>query len=435
MFLVLSSISILSQKAKGFNHRLVIQILLWLISFLFLTCFLSKNILARPVTGLFREKRQELKIFEAQEASSYLASVAKKKVLSSSNQLTHKHLHRKQEKDILEPCSKLASCLRLAESLLSQKKHQQIFPILEPYTDKLPALLLLEKAYLGGELYELQIQTLELILSQFKPEPKYYFRLAQAQLALRKKKSDIQNIRKKSHLTPQDQVKLNLKRENEAIKNLRKSIELNSRFQPAYQALIELFLEKKEAYEGLMITQDRGKIFGKDATHFALLCQFYSMRGLFQDTVENCDKAIQLFPTNPSYYYYKMQAYQKTADKKTFINLLHKWASLFPENAFVQEKVGHYYLKAKSFQLAFRHLSKSIELSPQSALSQLAFAKTAFALKKYDKALQAFVAVCRLTQRTPMEFKESASLLRRDKRLKDWAHKYNLNLQNCLTDR
>ena len=338
-------------------------------------------------------------------------------------------------------CKEATSCMKLAKTLHASSKgtNKDLIELLEPYIHDLdlPSLLLLEEVYSKEKNYKQQIKTLNWILSQFPEKPLYYFRLAQVQLTLNKeeqKETQQRKIKKKTHLLPKDHLKLLLQRENKAIENLRQSIELDPKFRPAYQELINLFIKKNESYEALVVTQDMGKNLGKNPSYFGLLCQLYSMRRLFEDSLENCNKAIEFFPENPLYHFYRIQVYSKQEEgqEKKVVPLLTQWSHRFPKNSFVQEKMGQYYLKKKSFPLALRHLSQSIKIDPSSASAQLAFAEASFALQHYKQALKAYLRVCDLTKKTPREFKRAASSLRQKKDKKKWSHEYNLKLQNCL---
>ena len=322
----------------------------------------------------------------------------------------------------------LDSYQQLGQTLVRKGRYDEAISILQPYMNELdlPTLLALEKAFSKKENVEGQAQVLDFLVLNFKNEflYKYYFRLGK--------------------------VKLSLKKENQAIQYFRKSIELHSKYKPAYKALVELFLSRKESYEALMYVKDMGKIFGQEPSYFSLLCELYSMRGLFKETLENCDKAISLFPKSYEHYLYKIQAYKDSGNDEKSIQLLLELSRLFQGNAPLQERVGKHYFEKKDFSLASRYFSKAIQKDPFLASAQVFLARSSFELGEYDKALKGFMQACHLTQKTPLEFKNAAARLRRNEKNKKgevdeknkkneknkkWAYIFNLNLQNCLTQK
>lgn len=298
---------------------------------------------------------------------------------------------------------------RLGEVYFAKKKYKEVIKTLAPYSNEVSsnALRILAESY-GKENDTLnEIRSLEMYKNKepnlFRP---HYL------LGIAYKKS---------------------KKYDDAVINLRKSIQFAPKHRPSYDELLEVFRETKLDYESRILVNDMINTFGKKKEFFTILCELQLQGGFLADAHKICKEAVRLDPRQPANHIHYAQSFvyldNKQGAEKVFITA----ARQFPKDEYVQWATGEYYYQEKNYPIAIRYLKQAVAADKKSARSQLALALSLFETKAYEDALPHYIAACENEDKTKFAqeaLRTAASKLRQDGN--DKSKDYDKGLVKCL---
>lgn len=305
----------------------------------------------------------------------------------ASSQIEKLELHLKKAPDNMQIRE------ALARELLEAKQHEKVIDILNPYTDLISkeALLNLAGAYHEVERFEDEIRILNTLLIKDDKNPELYFILGHAQLSHSKSVGPIAK--------PTEEAR--------AIAHFRKSIDLNPKYKPSYEILLDTFVTNDNRYEARGILVDMIKHFGHRPEFYNELCRQYSIEGFIEQALSACKKAIQLSPRYPDNYVFMARAYKDQNETQKAGNLLSNAAKRFADSHFLQVAAGDFYQSQKNYPVAARYFERAVALNAKVPEAQIGLARALTETGRFREAYDHYVEACKYDPKTLPEFQEA----------------------------
>lgn len=282
----------------------------------------------------------------------------------------------------------------LAHHLMKEKNYTRVIEVLNPYTDLASpeAMLNLAGAYHQIDQFKDEIRVLNILLSKDDKNSELHFILGHAHLAYSQTLDPIQ-------MTAE---------ESTSISHFRKSLDLNPKYKPAYDALLDIFVANDNRYEARGIINDMIKAFGKRPELYNELCRLYSIDGFIEQAIQTCRQGIQISPRYPKNYVYLARAYRDQDEAEKAGKLLSNAAQRFPTSDFLQLAAGDFYQTQKNHPVATRYFRKAISINPKMPEAQIGLARSLTEQGNLKEAYPHYFEACKADHKTLPEFQEAA---------------------------
>ncbi len=305
---------------------------------------------------------------------------------------------------------------KAAQVLLQKKAYKEVVRMLNAYTDiaTLDGLLTLAGAYHELEMYPEEIKVLNLVSARHPQQTSVNFLLGHAHYQHSKKLDPIRRVEE----------------ESKAIQEFRRSISLNKKFKPSYDALLEVFIANNSRHDARGVIHDMLTLFGQRPELINDLCRLYSLDGFGEQALESCQEAIRLSPKFTNNYIFLARLLNDQGETEKAGRILSQTAGRFPASDFVQSAAGEYYLSKKDYPVAARYYKKAVELKTTDTAAHRGLAKALTEMSEWESALPHFVQSCQADPLGLRAFQEATAKLRLngDKKMEE---KYNRALLNC----
>lgn len=218
----------------------------------------------------------------------------------------------------------------------------------------------------------------------------------------------------------------------DAMESYKRSIEINSKYEPAYDGLISLY-EKRDTpnlYELRILLQDMVQNIGPRPQYLRKLCEINTRDGTFEPAVQSCKEAIQKEPGVADAYVYLGLSYKALGEDKLAINTLKKVAKDFPKSELAQYHYGALLEGQKNYIDAMKVFKVGTEADAQAGRSWLGLATTSFELRKYEISLMAYKNACKFDKKNAVAFRRATTVLRNAKNNK-WIDQFENASDNC----
>lgn len=304
-----------------------------------------------------------------------------------------------------------------AEKLHQQKQYRKAVDLLSRNAEKLSekGYLILAASYSELKEYDNELRILGLL--EKKDEKNYQWKMLIAQSHLKKSRA----------AKDKDVKKLE---ETEAVKIFRDTIKANSKFRPAYDQLLEIFLEKKEHHEARELLMAGISQFGERAQWMNQLCELQANDGFLAQAQETCEKAIRRSPQYPNNYVFLSQSYLDQNDSEKAQKVARLSGMKFPNSEFAQWGAGKVYLIMKNYEAATKYFKDAIKADSKSMRGHLGAGEALFESGNRVDALNHFRTACKLGARVS----EKLHVMSAETRMKgdsSLASKYRSAAETC----
>ena len=139
------------------------------------------------------------------------------------------------------------------------------------------------------------------------------------------------------------------------MESFKSALEVNAKFEPAYNGLIRIYEKKKNLYELRIIYQDMIKYIGSNAKYSEKLCEINTKDQIYEPAIRDCKLAIRLNDKACDSYVYLGMAYKYIGDESLGIENLIRATAKCPKNDFALLTYGKHleekknYLEANNF--------------------------------------------------------------------------------------
>lgn len=218
----------------------------------------------------------------------------------------------------------------------------------------------------------------------------------------------------------------------DAMESFKKAIELNMKFEPAYDGLIRMYSEREPPnyYELRMIYQDLIDHIGPRPQYLRKMCEINTKDAIYESAIANCKDAALKDPTVADATVYLGVSYKATGEDKLAMTTLKEAAKKFPKSELAQYEYGRLLEEQKNYVDAMAIFKTGTEADPKAGRSWLGLATTSFEIRKYEIALQAYKNACKFDKKTAVAFRRATTVLRNQKN-GEWVGRFESSSENC----
>ncbi len=220
------------------------------------------------------------------------------------------------------------------------------------------------------------------------------------------------------------------KKHNEALESLKTALEINPKYQPAYEKLAEMYEQKKNTYELRILYQDMLDNIGHKPAFLTKLCEINTKDNQADQALSNCKEAIQKDPTVADNYVYLGLVQLHIGETDAAKKALKAAADSHTKSEFAQYTYANLLEEQKNYLESSRYYQAGIAADPNSSRCWLGSAKSLFEIHKYDQALDAYKKACKLDQKTAVNFRKATTILRNSKN-SSFSKKYEAASEAC----
>lgn len=285
------------------------------------------------------------------------------------------------ESDLKKNPNRLSTRIRLANIYLKQKQYPKVIELLNAYTDQLPSpgFLALANAYSRKADYQNEVRVLTQLVE--KESEDYQWRLLLGQALLKQASTQ-------KDLLSKDKMGI------AAVQQLRKAMQLEPNFKPAFDLLLNTLLHMKANNESRELLYEGISKFGERSELYRELCRLDANDGFLEQAVNNCRRGIKLAPNYPDNYVFLVQALTDQKEEQLAESDIVSAARKFKKSEFVQWAAGTLYFKKKIFPVAGRYFLAAVQADPKSGRSHFGLAQSQFEAGEEVKALDHFIKAC-----------------------------------------
>lgn len=224
--------------------------------------------------------------------------------------------------------------------------------------------------------------------------------------------------------------KMMAKQNSEALEAFKTCLEINPKYQPAYEKLAKMYEEKNNNYELRILYQDMLENIGHKAEFLTKLCEINTKDRQEDQALSTCKEAIQKDPKIADNYVNLGIVQKDAGDMDEAKKSLKTAADAHSKSEFAQYTYANLMEEQKSFLDANKYYQRATAADDKSARSWLGYAKSAFELRKYPEALEAYKKACKLDQKNAVAFRKATTTL---KSAKDtgWTGPYEKASESC----
>lgn len=272
---------------------------------------------------------------------------------------------------------------RLARLFFDQNKPEKAIELLNPYTDQLKEedFLLLALSYSRHKDFSNEVRVLNMLVSKDENNFRWHMLLGQAYL---KQANEITEANRNREVM------------TSGIQRLRRALQLNPQYKPAFDLLLATFLQQKANNEARELLMEGLSKFGRRPELYRELCRLDSQDGFLVQAVSNCAESIKLAPEYADQYVYLVQALHDQKEDVRAEKQITLAARRFPKNEFVQWAAGELFLRKKNYPVSARYFEAAVAAKSDSGRAQFGLAKALFESGSEEKALKHFTEACKL---------------------------------------
>jgi len=293
---------------------------------------------------------------------------------------------------------RLSNRVQLANAYFKINQFSKVVELLNPYTDQLDenSFLLLGSAYSSLKDHMNEVRVLTVMTSKKEVDHRWYMLLGQAHL-------------KHASTLPQDKQP---PVHTLAIQSLRRTLQLQPKFKPAYDLLLITFLQQRAHNEARELLAEGIANFGRRADLFRELCRIDSGDGFLVQAIDHCREAIKLAPTYPDNFVYLVQTMYDQGENEQAERNITAAARKFPQSEFVQWAAGTLFMKKKNYPVSARYFSTGLKADGNSIRCAFGLAQSLYETGDEETALPHFVKACAADKATFHTFLSAGAKLK-----------------------
>jgi tetratricopeptide (TPR) repeat protein len=205
------------------------------------------------------------------------------------------------------------------------------------------------------------------------------------------------------------------KKDNDALESLKAALEINPKFQPAYEKLAEMYEQKKNTYELRILYQDMLDNIGRKPEFLTKLCEINAEDNQEDQALSYCKDAIQKNPKVAENHVYLGLVQLHAGDTEEAKKALKAAADSHTKSEFAQYTYASLLEDHKNYLESSNYYQACTVADPKSSRCWLGYAKSSFEVHKYSQALDAYKKACKLDQKTAVAFRKATTALRNSK--------------------
>lgn len=308
--------------------------------------------------------------------------------------------------------------LKTAEQHFTNKNYKEVISVLADHTDKSneDVFLMMAAAYSEMNEYDSELRILNQLATKDPKNYKWQMLIAQAH-------------QKKALLLTDDMEKK--RQETLAVSAYRQTLKLSPKFRPAFDNLLQIFMDRNENHEARELLMDGIQNFGERAQWLNELCELQALDGFLDPAVKTCEAAIRVSPNYPDNYVYLSQAFLDKQQEQKALKVAQFAGNKFTNSEFAQWAAGKVYLLTKNYEAARKYFERASKLQPVTRRSLEGLADALFQSGSPEEAYPKYQEACRQGAKRSEELHVKAAELRM-KNKDSIGAKYRGLAENCL---
>jgi tetratricopeptide (TPR) repeat protein len=220
------------------------------------------------------------------------------------------------------------------------------------------------------------------------------------------------------------------KKNTEALESLKTALEINPKYQPAYEKLAQMYEQKKNTYELRILYQDMLEKIGKKAEFYTKLCDINTKDFQEDQAILYCKEAITKDPKVADNYVNLGIVQQQGGNPDEAKKTLKAAADSHSKSEYAQYTYANLLDEQKNYVEASKYYQACAVADEKSARCWNGYAKSSFEIHKYDQALEAFKKACKLDRKNAPAFRKATTALRNSKD-STWVKPYETASESC----
>lgn len=216
---------------------------------------------------------------------------------------------------------------------------------------------------------------------------------------------------------------------SEAKETLKKVLEINPKYQPAYEILAQIY--EKNPYEQRLLYQDMVEIFGPKASFLSRLCALNTNDGENEQGEKYCQEAIAAAPKTPDNHVYLGIIAKQKGETDKAKKLLKSAANRFSGSEFAQYEAANFLESDKAWIDSNKYYEKCVRADDKSDRCWVGVGNTAIQLRNYNLAVNAFIKACQIAGRKNSPIVRRAVSTVRQRKDLEWSDKLNRVAERC----
>lgn len=291
------------------------------------------------------------------------------------------------EADLKANPGRMTTRTQLAGLYAKQNDLDKAISLLNSYTDQLTpdGFLILASSYSNKKDFNNEVRVLNLLVNKDDENFRWHLLLGQAYL---KSAAGETEPKRKSDMT------------TSAIQQLRRVLQQQPKYKPAYDLLLSTLQQAKANNEARELLQEGLTKFGERPEIYRDMCRLDSSDGFVVQALEHCRKAIKLAPNFPDNYVYLVQSLHDQKEDKLAEADIVSAAKRFPRSEFVQWAAGTLFWRKKNYPVSARYHQAALAADPKSGRAQFGLAQALFESGEEKASLEYFIKACEDDQTT-----------------------------------
>lgn len=331
--------------------------------------------------------------------------------------------------------SNIKSRLFLATHYYNQNQWTQVINFLNPISERLPdtAIFKLATAYMNVEDFRQSQAIVNILLSRENIKTKHYLLAIDLYSKILVKLGP-----EKLPVKPADDDKPVAKvisQQEIVTTQLFDTLKLAQKNDPENPKIYDRWLEYLEkhidhySFDALSVVEDMKKNNIRiQPRHLSLQCKYSFLSKFTKQTKLTCQKAMIHDPENPANYIYLGQIKVNIGEEKEGKRMLASVGKKFSKSHEALFAAADSYYQSKNLGEAYKYYLKADKHSDANPDTHLGLARTAFELKKYGVALQAFSKHCFKKRYLHHEFRRASGHLKNNPK---WQEIYRQRMMDC----
>lgn len=255
---------------------------------------------------------------------------------------------------------------------------------------------------------QMDVGGLYLLGQSYQRKKEYDSAIRIYELIIKKNEKEAPAYRKKA------EALVEARRYPEAIKNLKKAIELNPKYEVAHVELAETILKykPKNRADARSIYEDLVKTFGLKLEYQVQICDLSVKEGHHKMATQACQKVLKLNPSNAVALIGLGQILKDQMEFEKSDKYFNKIKNDFLESEQVQFYVGEYFQERGQWPKALESYQRAAELKPKELRYLIAAGRGACELQNLSECFNYFEKACQLDEKAKMELRRSFPLVR-----------------------
>lgn len=217
----------------------------------------------------------------------------------------------------------------------------------------------------------------------------------------------------------------------DAAKTYQLAIEVNKKYEPAYEALVEVNDLEGLVNENRSLILDMVRIFKEKPKYLHRLCEYYYADGFLREARNYCQRAVNMDAKFADSHVILGLTYKEEQNPMRYQKILISAAKQFPKSELAQFMAGEMSEQLRDFPGALKYFRQATIADSKSVRSWLKLGAMAVNTKNYEESLKAFDRACGIDRTKALESYRNVASSLRIQGINQWYRQFEAGAQKC----